>query len=56
MKWVVSVDIYFEIETNTEDEICEKAWEYIHNKLPKVFNTEGSELALYNLDEESEDE
>lgn len=56
MKRVISVDIYFEIEASTEDEIREKAWEYLYDKLPEVFSTEGSELTLYNLEEESEEE
>lgn len=60
MKKIVRADVFFEIETEENVSIYEKAWEYLHEILPNVFSIEGSELTIYNLDGteyfESEDE
>ena len=56
----VNVSFEFEFEKGKGVSIYEKAWEYIDKNLPKVFNTEGGELTIYNLNGEeyfeSEDE
>ena len=54
MRKIVNVDVCFELEFEKGEgvSIYEKAWEYIDKNLPKVFNTEGSELTIYNLDGE----
>ena len=52
MRKIVNVDVRFELEFEEGEgvSIYEKAWEYIDKNLPKVFNIEGSELTIYNLD------
>jgi hypothetical protein len=50
MKKIVRADVFFEIETEKNVSIYEKAWEYLDKILPDVFSVEGSELTIYNLD------
>ena len=63
MKKIVEVNVFFELEVEEKENICDSAWEYIEGNLSSVFSTEGSELTIYNPngeryfeDEESEDE
>lgn len=62
MKKIIKVNIFFELEIEEKENICNKAWEYIEDNLSNVFSTEGEELTIYNLngeryfeDEEEED-
>lgn len=51
MKFLCSVDIYFEIEANDSEDKYEKAWDFIRDNLPDKFITEGSEVYLEEEDE-----
>lgn len=44
MKWICNGEFYFLIEAKDQEEAIEKGWNFIYKKLPKVFNTEGTEL------------
>ena len=52
MKKIVNVDVFFELEIEAGENVYDSAWKYIKNNLPNVFNTEGSELTIYNLNGE----
>lgn len=52
MKKIVKVDIFFELEVEEEENVYDKAWEYIEDNLSGAFDTEGSELTIYNLNGE----
>lgn len=51
MKFFCSVDVYFEIEAENQDEIFTKAWDFVHNNLPESFCTEGAEMYVEEVEE-----
>lgn len=52
MKKIIEVNIFFELEVEEKESIYDKAWEYIEDNLSSAFDTEGSELTIYNLNGE----
>jgi hypothetical protein len=52
MKKIIKVDVFFELETKENEDIRDKAWEYIDSNMSELFSTEGSELTIYNLNGE----
>lgn len=52
MKKIIKIDVFFELETKENENVRDKAWEYIDSNLSEVFSTEGSELIIYNLNGE----
>ena len=45
--YVISADILFEVEAKDREEAIEKAWTVLDLNLPKLFDTETTELDLW---------
>lgn len=51
MEFFCSLDVYFDVEAENQDEALTKAWDFVHDNLPENFCTEGAEMYVEEKEE-----
>ena len=56
MKFLCSLDVYFDIEAENQEKALTKGWDFVRDNLPESFCTEGAEMYIEEEEKETESE